>query len=81
MIEVVPPSPCPGAHADRDPQVSPQVVLLDLKLPEVGGMEMLEQICLPKQDRSGVALLFVEDAPDEAGLRLPELRRGGETAT
>jgi len=35
---------CRGAYADRDPQVMPQVVLLDLKLPKVTGMEVLEQI-------------------------------------
>jgi two-component system response regulator len=35
---------CRGAYADRDPRQMPQVVLLDLKLPKVAGMEVLEQI-------------------------------------
>ena len=35
---------CRGAYADRDPKVLPRVVLLDLKLPKVSGMEVLEQI-------------------------------------
>jgi two-component system response regulator len=35
---------CRGAYADRDPKVLPHVVLLDLKLPKVAGMEVLEQI-------------------------------------
>lgn len=33
-----------GDYADRDPRILPQVVLLDLKLPKVDGMEVLEQI-------------------------------------
>ena len=35
---------CRGAHAGRDPKALPQVVLLDLKLPKVAGLEVLEQI-------------------------------------
>jgi len=33
-----------GSHADRDPARSPSVVLLDLKLPRVDGLEVLQQI-------------------------------------
>ena len=35
---------CSGAYADRDPRELPQVVLLDLKLPKVDGMEVLARI-------------------------------------
>lgn len=35
---------CKGAHSDRDPKVFPQVVLLDLKLPKVDGLEVLARI-------------------------------------
>jgi two-component system response regulator len=35
---------CRGAHADRDPRDKPQVILLDLKLPKVDGMEVLRRI-------------------------------------
>ena len=35
---------CRGAHADRDPLDLPQVILLDLKLPKVDGLEVLRQL-------------------------------------
>jgi two-component system, response regulator len=49
---------CRGAYADRDPKVLPQVVLLDLKLPRVAGMEVLEQIRRePRTKRLPVVIL------------------------
>jgi two-component system, response regulator len=33
-----------GAHAGRDPAVVPQVVLLDLKLPRLDGLEVLRRL-------------------------------------
>jgi two-component system response regulator len=33
-----------GAFADRDPRDVPQVVLLDLNLPKIGGLEVLRRI-------------------------------------
>ena len=35
---------CRGEWADRNPSDLPQVVLLDLKLPKIGGLEVLRQI-------------------------------------
>jgi two-component system, response regulator len=35
---------CKGAYADRDPHDQPQIILLDLKLPKLDGMEVLERI-------------------------------------
>lgn len=35
---------CTGAYADRDPSVMPEVVLLDLKLPKIGGLEVLKRV-------------------------------------
>jgi CheY-like chemotaxis protein len=35
---------CTGAFADRDPRDKPQVILLDLKLPKVDGLEVLRRI-------------------------------------
>ena len=33
-----------GSHADRNPSATPQVVLLDLQLPRIGGLEVLKQL-------------------------------------
>lgn len=35
---------CRGAHAGRNPNYTPKLVLLDLKLPKVDGIEVLRQI-------------------------------------
>jgi CheY-like chemotaxis protein len=35
---------CRGAYAGRDPQRPPKLVLLDLKLPKVDGLEVLRQV-------------------------------------
>ena len=35
---------CTGAYADRDTQDMPQIVLLDLKLPKVDGLEVLRRL-------------------------------------
>jgi CheY-like chemotaxis protein len=39
---------CTGAHADRDPEVQPTVIFLDLKLPKVSGLEVLRRL---REDR------------------------------
>ena len=35
---------CTGTYADRDPHDKPQVILLDLKLPKVDGLEVLRRL-------------------------------------
>ncbi len=40
-----------GAYADRDPSIQPQLVLLDLKLPKIDGLEVLRQIRTDEQTR------------------------------
>jgi two-component system, response regulator len=35
---------CTGAYADRDPNNMPEIVLLDLKLPKVDGLDVLRRI-------------------------------------
>jgi len=41
---------CTGAYAERNIQETLKVILLDLKLPKVDGLEVLQRI---KEDRSG----------------------------
>lgn len=40
-----------GRYADRDPEVMPQVVLLDLKLPKVDGLEVLRRLRADERTR------------------------------
>src|SRR5688572_33247491 len=35
---------CTGAYADRDPREMPQMILLDLKLPKIDGLEVLRRL-------------------------------------
>lgn len=35
---------CEGRHAGRDPQDVPQVILLDLNLPLIGGLDVLREV-------------------------------------
>jgi len=35
---------CTGAYANRDPHDTPQVILLDIKLPKVDGLEVLRRL-------------------------------------
>lgn len=40
-----------GSHTDRDPRATPQLVLLDLKLPKVDGLEVLRRMRSDKRTR------------------------------
>jgi two-component system response regulator len=35
---------CTGSYSDRDPSIMPTIILLDLKLPKVDGLEVLQKI-------------------------------------
>jgi len=35
---------CTGKYADRNPEMKPKIVLLDLKMPKVSGMQVLEKL-------------------------------------
>jgi CheY-like chemotaxis protein len=40
-----------GVHAGRDPKSMPEVILLDLKLPKIGGLEVLRQMRADERTR------------------------------
>jgi two-component system response regulator len=42
---------CMGAYADRDPRDMPELILLDLKLPKVDGLEVLRRIRAEERTR------------------------------
>jgi two-component system response regulator len=47
-----------GAHAGRDPSVMPQVVLLDLGLPKLDGLEVLRRIRADERTRLLPTVVF-----------------------
>ena len=42
---------CRGIYADRDPDEMPHIILLDLNLPKVDGLEVLRQVRAEKRTR------------------------------
>jgi two-component system, response regulator len=40
-----------GVHAERDPKALPSVILLDLKLPKLGGLEVLRRVRADERTR------------------------------
>jgi two-component system response regulator len=40
-----------GTHADRDPKSMPSVILLDLKLPKLGGLDVLRRVRADERTR------------------------------
>ena len=49
---------CTGIYAERDPREMPQVILLDLKLPKVSGLEVLQRLRADERtDRLPVVIL------------------------
>src|ERR1700753_3574671 len=47
-----------GTHAGRDTQVKPEVILLDLKLPKIGGLEVLRRMRAEEQTRRIPVVVF-----------------------
>jgi CheY-like chemotaxis protein len=59
---------CTGAYADRDSSVVPKVVLLDLKLPKVSGLEVLRRI--KADDRtSSIPIVVLTSSREDRDIR------------
>ena len=58
-----------GAHAGRAPAELPQLVLLDLKLPKLDGLEVLKQIRLDELTKLLPVVILTSSVEDEDVLR------------
>jgi two-component system, response regulator len=54
-----------GAHAGRDLDVMPQLVLLDLKLPKVDGLQVLQRIRADERTRRLPVVVFTSSGEEE----------------
>jgi len=54
-----------GVFADRDVSVMPQLVLLDLKLPKVDGLEVLRRLRADKRTRRLPVVVFTSSSEEE----------------
>jgi two-component system response regulator len=58
---------CTGAYADRDPHDMPQIILLDLKLPKVDGLEVLRRLRADERTRL-LAVVILTSSNEEQDL-------------
>jgi two-component system response regulator len=54
-----------GSHAGRDPRDLPQVVLLDLNLPKIGGLDVLRAIRADERTRLLPVVILTSSKQDE----------------
>lgn len=60
---------CTGEYADRDPRKMPQMVLLDLKLPRVDGLEVLRRIRADERTQLLPVVILTSSSEDQDKLR------------
>ena len=58
---------CRGKFADRDPKVQPKIILLDLKLPKLDGLEVLRKIRANESTR-WVPVIIMTSSKEESDL-------------
>lgn len=66
-----------GAYADRDPTEVPEVVLLDLKLPKVDGLEVLKRV--RADERTRLLPVVVLTSSDEEQDLIESYNRGANS--
>ncbi|HYA13495.1 MAG TPA: response regulator [Syntrophales bacterium] len=54
-----------GEYSDRDPCKKPRLILLDLRLPKVGGLELLRRIKSNEMTRMIPVVVFTSSAKDQ----------------
>ena len=57
---------CSGAYSDRDPLDTPAVILLDLELPKIEGLEVLRQIRENNQTKRVPVVVLTSSDEEEA---------------
>ena len=56
---------CEGSHTDRDPHDAPVVVLLDLKLPKVDGLEVLKKVKTDERTRRLPVVIMTSSSEEQ----------------
>jgi len=64
---------CTGAHAGRDPDRLPQLVLLDLNLPRLGGLDVLQRIRADHRTNALPVVVLTSSKEDEDVLKSYQL--------
>lgn len=60
---------CAGTHAGREPCLVPSLVLLDLKLPKIGGLEVLQQLRADERTRRLPVVILTSSKEEQDVIR------------